>query len=116
MSSKPSNTLITLVINLKAELVVVVHGPVADGHDAASCGAHENFVCIVGGFNRDNFEVHFKAVDVGGIDDALASDALEHPAVRRVQYVILNEDNVETRALGEVRIAIAQERIRGVAI
>lgn len=87
-----------------------------DGHDAPGRGGHEDLIRAVGCLDGDRLHVDRVAKRAGRVYHALPGDALEDPAVGRVERPRLDEDNVEPRPLCEVGVAVRQEGVCGPAV
>jgi len=87
-----------------------------DGHDATCGCAHQDLVGIIRHLDRDSLDANFDAVGTGNVDDAPAGDALEDAALRSEQLAVLDETNVEARALSQVRVAVSEERVSGTTV
>lgn len=87
-----------------------------DGHDAARGRAHEDLVGLVCKADGHDLAADLDAMDPGRVKDALPRDTVQDAPVGRVQDPVFDEDDIEPRPLGQIRVAVRQERIHGLSV
>lgn len=87
-----------------------------NGHDAARGRAHEDLVGLVCKADGHDLAADLNAMDPGRVKDAFPRDAVQDATVGRVQDPVFDEDDIEPGPLGQIRVAVRQERIHGLSV